>query len=83
MRIVTEICYGYRLTDVEEKDEVYKVIMGGQVLEYEAKAILNKGKTEARNEDIKILAEYFVKETPRLSYDDAVKMVESILKKEK
>ena len=46
--------------------------MGGQVLEYEAKAILNKGKTEARNEDIKVLAEYFVKETPRLSYDDAV-----------
>lgn len=57
--------------------------MGGQVLEYEAKAILNKGKTEARNEDIKVLAEYFVKETPRLSYEDAVKMAESIFKKEK
>ena len=69
----------------EGKDEVYQeteAIMGGQVLEYEAKTILNQGKTETKNEDIKSLAEYFVKETPTLSYDEAVKMAESILKKE-
>ena len=58
-----------------------EAIMGGQVLEYEAKTILNQGKAETKNEDIKSLAEYFVKETPTLSYEDAVKMAESILNK--
>lgn len=68
----------------EGKEEVYReteAIMGGQVLEYEAKTILNQGKAETKNEDIKSLAEYFVKETPTLSYEDAVKMAESILNK--
>ena len=68
----------------EGKEEIYReteAIMGGQVLEYEAKTILNQGKAETKNEDIKSLAEYFVKETPTLSYEDAVKMAESILNK--
>ena len=55
--------------------------MGGQVLEYEAKTILNQGKAETKNEDIRSLAEYFVKETPTLSYEAAVKLAESILVK--
>ena len=31
--------------------------MGGQVLEYEAKTILNQGKAETKNEDIRSLAD--------------------------
>ena len=66
------------------KDDVYQeteAIMGGQVLDYEAKTILNKGITETKNEDIKNLAEYFVKENPSLTYEAAVKMAEGVLNK--
>lgn len=68
----------------EDEEEVHRETeanMGGQVLEYEAKTILNQGKAETKNEDIRSLAEYFVKETPTLSFEAAVKMAESILVK--
>ena len=57
-----------------------KTIPCAPVLEYEAKTILNRGRAEAKNEDINILVDYFIKKMPALSYEAAVKKAEKILK---
>ncbi|WP_026527939.1 hypothetical protein [Butyrivibrio sp. VCD2006] len=75
------------LTDDNRFVETYEQVKGRERVsmcnvldEIEEKGI-EKGKTCAKNEDVKSLAEYLMKEKLDLSWEEAVKMAEEILKK--
>ena len=72
--IKRESCYGHRHTGVGGKN---KIIMGGQVLDYEAKNILNEGVIKGTVEEAQFYGATFEAAVDRISTKFNLKPVEA------